>query len=321
MSAQRLQHIDRLKGVAMLMVVIGHVSALSFSIPYDTTLLFTPLLRMTTTIQMPLFIFLSGLVVAQPPGGRKLPHSLHRFIVPMAVMGLLFALFLGQHYLTFLKSATHFGYWYLQVLANFYVLLYVFGACPGQSLASDIAKALALWGLLWFGRRFATWDNDVLCLLNSFGLWPYFMAGFLCRRHAWLSESLCSKRACAIACTGLVAGTVLLLKSKTLVATHIVAACAIPALWFAFRCREHGAATVERMLALVGRKSLYVYLFHFFLAYSLHLYFVGDWMKATGHYVAGFLLAVAVALPVTACCLGAGWLIDRIPPVKRYIFP
>ena len=147
------------------------------------------------------------------------------------------------------------------------------------------------------------------------------MAGFLLRKHVRLSEWVCSKWACMIAAVGLVAGAVLLLRTRTMVSMHLVAVCAIPVLWFLFRSRESNTTLVERMLARVGRGSLYVYLFHFFLAYSLHFYFVGDWIKASGHYVAGFVLAIAVAVPVAYCCLGVGWLIDRVPPVKKYIFP
>ena len=58
---ERVIYIDQLKGVAMLLVVMGHV--LGFDFFSWETLQGTFLNNLITSIQMPLFFFLSGLVV------------------------------------------------------------------------------------------------------------------------------------------------------------------------------------------------------------------------------------------------------------------
>lgn len=59
-------YIDRLKGGAMLLVVIGHIVA--FSIGQKGN----PISQAISSFHMPLFIFLSGLVISTPPILRKL---------------------------------------------------------------------------------------------------------------------------------------------------------------------------------------------------------------------------------------------------------
>lgn len=57
----RINYIDQLKGLAMLLVVMGHVSAFDFF--SLETVPGTFLNNIITSLQMPLFFFLSGIVV------------------------------------------------------------------------------------------------------------------------------------------------------------------------------------------------------------------------------------------------------------------
>lgn len=59
----RLQYIDRLKGLAIILVVMGHI--FGFSQPEDGINTFI------YTFHMPLFMFLSGLVISCPPISRR----------------------------------------------------------------------------------------------------------------------------------------------------------------------------------------------------------------------------------------------------------
>lgn len=59
-------YIDRLKGFAMLLVVIGHVVAFSMGQKGN------PISLIISSFHMPLFMSLSGLVISTPPIIRKL---------------------------------------------------------------------------------------------------------------------------------------------------------------------------------------------------------------------------------------------------------
>ena len=65
MSCNRLEYIDALRGLTMLMVVIGHIELFSFG---EGIFLCTPIYKY---IQMPLFFFISGYIAAfKTPGTR-----------------------------------------------------------------------------------------------------------------------------------------------------------------------------------------------------------------------------------------------------------
>ncbi|WP_373104062.1 acyltransferase family protein [Phocaeicola plebeius] len=63
---ERLNYIDWLKGIAIITVVMGHVTAFDFLSLTDSSKSFVN--RFIVSLQMPLFIFLSGLVVAYSGG-------------------------------------------------------------------------------------------------------------------------------------------------------------------------------------------------------------------------------------------------------------
>lgn len=56
---QRLEYIDQLKGLAMLLVVIGHIIVFC-GLGYDNIFI-----RNITMMNMPLFFFLNGLVISE----------------------------------------------------------------------------------------------------------------------------------------------------------------------------------------------------------------------------------------------------------------
>ena len=82
---QRIQYIDRLKGVAMMSVLIIHVIVIG-------NLSETPdaIAHHLYPIAMPLFMFLSGLVISSVPWGKKLFKKLAVLLMPFFIVGTLF---------------------------------------------------------------------------------------------------------------------------------------------------------------------------------------------------------------------------------------
>ena len=78
---QRIKYIDRLKGLAMLAVVVGHLLTWSFD---DAQ---SPVALLVSTFEMPVFMFLSGLVIANIPSNRKCFRKMLQFLCPMIIRG------------------------------------------------------------------------------------------------------------------------------------------------------------------------------------------------------------------------------------------
>ena len=71
---ERVVWIDQIKGVAILLVVIGHI--LWFPMGFaDIHINGCLLLNFVYSFHMPLFIFLSGMVIHSVPNVRKFNHS------------------------------------------------------------------------------------------------------------------------------------------------------------------------------------------------------------------------------------------------------
>lgn len=100
-------YIDRLKGLAIILVVIGHI--LSFSMMGGKN----PINTVITSFHMPLFMFLSGLVIKEPKIGKKLLARFLQLLAPFLVVGLLFNLCINDTFESFFANGFKKGYWYL----------------------------------------------------------------------------------------------------------------------------------------------------------------------------------------------------------------
>lgn len=145
----RIDYIDRMKGFAIFLVVMGHVLGFSFRQPDDVAG------RWISSFHMPLFMFLSGLVtcsgvVAPYWGVRKLGKKLKGLLLPLVVFGMCFTMTFSKDFLTgligFLESPNKNGYWYLMTLAVFYVSLSLYRLNIKQKWYVDAALAISLWG-------------------------------------------------------------------------------------------------------------------------------------------------------------------------------
>lgn len=146
---QRIDYIDRMKGLAIFLVVMGHVYGMAFAQPEDVAY------RVISSFHMPLFMFLSGLVACSgatlpfwslPKLGRKL----RGLLLPLLVFGMCFTMTWAKDFESglkgFLESPNKNGYWYLMTLAVFYVSLSLYRLNVKRKWYVDVALAIVLWG-------------------------------------------------------------------------------------------------------------------------------------------------------------------------------
>lgn len=118
MKKQRIQYIDRLKGFAILAVIFGHLSLWQLGGYHSPT-------WFVNTFHMPVFLFLSGLVIT-PPDIFKCLRKLLQFILPGLIVGVVYAYYYGSDIERFLYHDSKMGYWYLFVLSGYYILMMLF---------------------------------------------------------------------------------------------------------------------------------------------------------------------------------------------------
>lgn len=192
----RLRYFDVLKGLAIFMVVMGHVLAMCIR-GIDSA----PLFKFIGQIHMPLFFFISGwLAMRVLPDGSPKPTPLlpkaKRLLLPALVVSLLWMWYYPSSGLespfehswwALLADSWKYGYWFTPVLFIIF-LLYIPSAklFPRRpSLVPEVAVVAGVWmvlvALVYFIPARITGYLS-LDLVRNF--YPAFMMGALARRHS-----------------------------------------------------------------------------------------------------------------------------------------
>ncbi|ROT17602.1 acyltransferase [Muribaculaceae bacterium Isolate-110 (HZI)] len=185
---KRLEYIDRLKGLAMIMVVAGHIIAFC-GIGYNNIYMDNIVL-----INMPLFLFLNGLVVNKPSMANGLWYirkKICQILIPFLAWGLVITLYKGENYINFLFHFWKFGYWYLIVLFEFY-LIYI----PISLFSQKVGKSAKSSNVIFVGsiivgylvvRAVSRFLPDLAMSFTSYfqilEYYPFFFTGVLIKNY------------------------------------------------------------------------------------------------------------------------------------------
>lgn len=150
---ERIDYIDYAKAVAIILVVTGHVIFFNIfnqdAVKADT-LLIEQILK---AVQMPLFIFCSGLVMKCEDLELRvtLVDIYKRFrllIVPFLAIGVSFALVSDKTPAYFFSTGMKLGYWYLLTLFELYLFHHIY---IHASKIWKNRKLPILYDLIWGG--------------------------------------------------------------------------------------------------------------------------------------------------------------------------
>ena len=96
MRTCRLLYIDALKGLAILMVIMGHLAIYVFGITPSELVW-----NIIYSCYVPLFMFLSGYVLSKTPDFSKALKRTFAYLCPAIVIGVLFCWFNGNKFIDF----------------------------------------------------------------------------------------------------------------------------------------------------------------------------------------------------------------------------
>ena len=279
MTKERLLYIDRLKALAMILVVMGHTIYFCMyheERPHDA------IFNIICTFHVPLFFFLSGIVISKLPDYRKVCSKAYKFLKPMLIIGLINAVVIDKFRAFFLDGG-HNGYWYLLTLTIFYVMLWTFNLNREKnkyiSLAIDGIIALAVWLLFIFTMRIGYTAAEMFNPWAGFAFWPFFIIGVFVRKYnllhfftdyIWLTILL------AAVYLTLVISCFSSLDHLPVVVDFLIALVAIMALVGLFHYFDHTDNWLNRQLLLIGNNTLQIYVFHYFFIRFIHLDFLID---------------------------------------------
>jgi peptidoglycan/LPS O-acetylase OafA/YrhL len=166
-------------------------------------------------------------------------------------------------------------------------------------------------------------DHDVFSVGRCLEMWPYFMLGFFTRKYNLLDyirryPAIVSVAAITFIITffgvieycGYNLGRFYKLASATMLVF----------LLYVFSSREDMKTKLENQLALIGRYSLEVYIFHYFFLVNTNISFIQSWAMTTHNGLIELLLLVVISVTIAYLSMFAGWLFHQEKWLSRIVY-
>lgn len=330
---KRIGYVDAMRGLAMLLVVIGHV--MLFTLKDEGNMLFRIL---SGELQIPLFFMVSGFLVSVPGRGVWSFVGKKAFLlcVPAAIFMAAYVWKDGGDYVAAWVDSYKDGYWFtftlFQFVAVYAVLKLVSRAVKLGRVAEGVllvaVGVVALYASVWCMREEHTYAVIPLLGLVQFKSFIYFLTGTLIAEHGLLAKGLSDKE---IKVGGGILAACFLLHIYTYRCGGM-AYIGSSTLWFAlltltglgvllmgFRQYESWSESgAGRVLQMIGRYTLDVYFIHYFFL-PRNMAVIGEWFKANPNPIIEYVLAMAIAAVVIAASLLVGRIIRISPTLAHWL--
>lgn len=317
MEKQKLPYIDSLRGMAMLLVIMGHTI---YFCMYQEGTVNDSVFSIICTFHVPLFFFLSGVVITTPPDLKKFLGKAYRFLIPMVIVGFVNALLIGNIH-DFLFNGGHNGYWYLLTLTIFYFMMMAFHIiCLKRkwlNILIDIIISFAIWILFYLSMRLSNTLFDILNPWGSFAFWPFFIGGYIFRKYKiinTLTSNIKINFIFIVVYLTIIIVYIHQLKNMPEFIDFIIAWIAIIALYGLFLRLNH-ETWLMRQLTLIGKHTLNIYIYHYFFIRFTHLEFL-----CQESILIELIMIIPLTIAITYGSMGIGIIIDRcILSTKTFI--
>ena len=321
---QRLEYIDQLKGLAMLLVVIGHIIVFC-GLGYENTFV-----KHITMMNMPLFFFLNGLVISELINYRDVIRKIHQILLPFFAWGILIVLYRNSTYSEFLSNYWKFGYWYLLVLFEFFVMQAVLSYI---NLLINIKKRwwidIIIFIFLYQALRYAIHfiPADINCYIDYWqfiAYFPYFfLGGFIKRYH--LTEKMLQYSSTVITTLLILLIPLYLFWLKdmyTMVINIALPLDIILLLFMIFSLLEKDKsnlnyrvsnliALISVLLSVFGKHTLAIYMIQFFLFRYINLESVFLALYESNNYFAILFVSTLTAISLCYLCILCEYILCR----------
>lgn len=349
---KRLEWLDAMRGLTMILVVSVHVSSQGFELYFKGSTIH----ELISLCRMPMFFFVSGFLAYKASTvwnaatlGTSLLKKIRVQLIPTAVFALCF---IFHRYPDCWKEIVHWielprkgGYWFTWVLLLMFITYYLY-AFVEQKLQNVCKRSFMKWLpiTLFFILSLCLYESAYMPKLfhypkeqwadtSSFTLFAeffcFFVFGNICRRFwpqveklfdsKWLFPTLiflaffCSVEICI--------WHTLKFEWRNLPRT-IDTFALIGVIMMTFRHYEHTFSKetrVGRAMQYIGTRTLDIYLIHYFFLPTMPA--VGEFFKANPHNeMLWFVSTIGLALIVIGFSLLTSAMLRTSPFLKKYLF-
>jgi fucose 4-O-acetylase-like acetyltransferase len=323
----RIDYLDGLRGLAIFLMVMGHVLAWIFSDcqkAFDSNLSCGLVWKFIYAFHMPLFMFVSGYFFRFSNEESLLQNALNliykkfvALLIPFATMG----------YLLWVVRDNGVEYWFLRTLFELFVLCLPFYIVSNKiNKNNKLIVDLLIFGfgycLLFGGFHFLNAElKTILDAGRIVNHYPYFVFGFLLRKHEILQKILQKNVVYSLSLiiflTLFFLGTLGYFSMGGIIGfalKYIIPFSAIFALYyfFIYIYRERGGKKVGvlNLFSYLGTHSIEIYLIHFFFTFRLTE--LGDYLIGIEFYGTSLLIQIVYSIIVSMIVIGISLGVYRI---------
>lgn len=286
MEEKRIEYIDCLKGLAILLVVMGHVSQYTFGI---NNVLFS---RIYGSIHVPMFFFIGGYFANRVPA-----DSIIKFIERKTIQLLLPTLFFASMmYLCKNNQINVYdAYWFLPVMFYCVVLTRLMQCMAKNRFWYSLFSMITIWGGM--SMAYLVGLSMMPYSLNFIKSFPIFIMGFVFRQFE--DELNCEV---VYSCSIIAWVITLAVNNGFLNAWKIGGYFSCVFLYQVFK-KYRNRIVGKKVLSLLGKNTLEIYVTHYFLLPSVNskelslLFTSGEF--PTGNLI--FLISATLILASLLC--------------------
>ena len=175
---------------------------------------------------------------------------------------------------------------------------------------------MALW-------KYMAQTVDYFCLLNCGNFYPFFILGVFTAKYGLLEKVRKANWLFSLCVVGYVALFLVEMPLHALdsLNKHIfLPFCMVAVVVMLFMGRHGKTSPVERVLDYVGKRTLDVYVIHYFFVSQIHLADIGKAWEASGNALLSFVLAVFLSAIVTVLSIGVGNVLHHGKWIERIVY-
>lgn len=314
MSANRIEYIDRLKGFAIILVVMGHLlktgeDGIIRSIIY--------------AFHMPLFMFLSG-IVSQPPSYQKMIKKGLSLLLPFITIGELYSVCCTNHgFIGFFYISKKLGFWYLLVLFYFYLLLPLYKRKRKPTLWKDISLDvfIAITVYLFFKFLLLICPTSIIHIFSvdiCYQNWPFFIMGYLFKKYNIPQLFVKYNLIYSLCLLSFIPLIIIFIKTNHFYVIEAI----VSSLFFysIFLFRRENKTYIEKQLAYFGRNTLDIYIYHFFFGHLILWGKMNIWLEDNHYYLVEILLTLIISCLIAYLTIFVGKLIRQSNLLDKFIY-
>lgn len=323
----RINYIDRMKGMAILVVVLAHVFQFSFDMSDGSVF------RFCASFEMPLFMFVSGFVayLSGNSGGavcKKLRRRFVSYVCPAFAVSYAVAFYgilvLGNHDIDVFGTLIG-GLWYLKALAIFVCLQAVLVKCKNVWL--ELLLIAVAEGMFLVGWKTNPVLHQLFCLEHCFFFYPFFMLGYYSRKYEWVEVVKSRNWLFTLSLIGFVCllNATFEIHALRFLSERIVRpTCAIIVTTYLFAIRGNAENQFEKWLNRIGTKTLDIYVYHGLFIHGLYscfdFRFVKQNMVVMDNPLLGLIIALLITLFLVYASMAIGKLVRKSELLEKVVY-